>query len=172
MSSRFVNGLATVGRGVGIVQTVLITLSALALLIAGIVFIVRKDNTRAVPAIVTQVHSCKVSEHVKANRIGTQFTCSLTVRYVVDGKSYAARVTHVAGWRTAIGDTLQLRVSNSDPYKVESRPSYDTTGGVLLGVAGVTCLSALSAFAMTLWARRSRSVAAFMGADAVLDVLF
>jgi uncharacterized protein YxeA len=170
MSSRFVNGLAAFGRGAGIARTVLITLSAAILFIVGIVFLVRKDNTRGVDAVVLQVVSCTYEKNRPQQKV-PRYNCTLSVGYMVDGRKYSARVTKTSTRRIEEGEFLTIRVNNTDPSKVEVRASYDATGGLFLGLAGLMCVSALSALAMALWARRSRTVAAFMGADTLLDIV-
>ena len=165
-NSKIVNGLASIGKVSSSINAVIAVVLTVLICAAGIYFLVAKDRTVALLSTVrtadcTRVRTSSGNEH---------YDCDLTVDYAYAGRPYSAQVRKTSVNRTAAGNRVSVRVDPANPAKAEDRPSYDTIGKMLLVGASLMGLAAIVSVLGAVWARKSKTVAAAYGADALVDV--
>lgn len=166
VSDKVYGNLAGIGRFRAKLTTVLLLVSCVLVLAAGMYFFFKRDPTVPVAAVV-RVADCKqgTGTDSKGNSV-TVYDCLFTVAYTLDGKQYQTDVRQRVGMPLRVGDVMHVRADPAQPTKVLERPSYHTMSYVLSGVAALSAACALFQW----WVSKSATASAAYGARTLWNV--
>jgi hypothetical protein len=154
VGSDIYDSTATFGRFWALLGAIMATILGLGLIIAGIYFLVRKEDRNAVTGTILRING---SASQACPMVGANLVCTLTIQYVYQNETFTTDIAYNGPTLYSVGQTVTVYVLKTDPHTATiGEPVPKWMGGVFIGVGVLMTLGGW----FWLWAARKWKVVA------------
>ena len=129
------SGSAAFGRVYTIISAVITTLISIAMIAIGIYMLVQKSN----PQIEAKIENAECNRY-SGEKNEVFYSCTLSVRYTVDGNEYTGTVHESGKTHYMKGEIIKLEYDPANPHKIKANPVPKKTIGWILLSIGIVLL--------------------------------